>query len=381
MNNTRKARQVIAEARDLLGGNGILLDFHVMRHMADIEAHPHLRGHRDHPDPHRRTGHHRCRRLRLTGPTIRFVDVDGVRLRTSVRGTGRPLLLHHRARRRASTWPTPFERELDRARRCRRSAFDAPGVGESTRVPACRGACAASPAPWSGWSTRSATTGSTCSASPSAACVAQQLAHQAPERVRRLVLAATGPGLGGVPGSPRVLLALATPRRYYQPDYYRRIAGRIYGGAGPHATPTRCCTARSPASSSRPSLRGYLGQLYAITGWTSLPWLRRLPQPTLVLAGDDDPIVPLVNGRILARLHPRRPAARRARRRTPVPARTARRHRDPVDRVPHHGPPVLRCALRPGAGTTSRTIARLEFGPHPALRIHHRYRAAPTWLP
>jgi glutaryl-CoA dehydrogenase len=38
MNNTRKARQVILEARDLLGGNGILLDFHVMRHMADIEA-------------------------------------------------------------------------------------------------------------------------------------------------------------------------------------------------------------------------------------------------------------------------------------------------------------------------------------------------------
>ena len=38
MNNTRKARQVIAEARDLLGGNGILLDHHVMRHMADMEA-------------------------------------------------------------------------------------------------------------------------------------------------------------------------------------------------------------------------------------------------------------------------------------------------------------------------------------------------------
>jgi glutaryl-CoA dehydrogenase len=38
MNNTVKARQVIAEARDLLGGNGILLENHVMRHMADIEA-------------------------------------------------------------------------------------------------------------------------------------------------------------------------------------------------------------------------------------------------------------------------------------------------------------------------------------------------------
>ena len=38
MNNTRKAREVIAVARDLLGGNGVLLDYHVMRHMADIEA-------------------------------------------------------------------------------------------------------------------------------------------------------------------------------------------------------------------------------------------------------------------------------------------------------------------------------------------------------
>jgi glutaryl-CoA dehydrogenase len=38
LNNTRKARQVCAEARDMLGGNGILLDNHVIRHMADIEA-------------------------------------------------------------------------------------------------------------------------------------------------------------------------------------------------------------------------------------------------------------------------------------------------------------------------------------------------------
>jgi glutaryl-CoA dehydrogenase len=38
LNNTRKARQVIAEARDLLGGNGILLEHHVIRHMTDIEV-------------------------------------------------------------------------------------------------------------------------------------------------------------------------------------------------------------------------------------------------------------------------------------------------------------------------------------------------------
>jgi glutaryl-CoA dehydrogenase len=38
MHNTSKARHILREARDLLGGNGILLDFHVMKHMADIEA-------------------------------------------------------------------------------------------------------------------------------------------------------------------------------------------------------------------------------------------------------------------------------------------------------------------------------------------------------
>jgi glutaryl-CoA dehydrogenase len=38
MNNTRKARQVVADARDLLGGNGILLGNHVIRHQTDIEV-------------------------------------------------------------------------------------------------------------------------------------------------------------------------------------------------------------------------------------------------------------------------------------------------------------------------------------------------------
>ena len=38
LNNTRKARQVIAEARELLGGNGALLENQVIRHMGDIEV-------------------------------------------------------------------------------------------------------------------------------------------------------------------------------------------------------------------------------------------------------------------------------------------------------------------------------------------------------
>jgi len=38
LHNTSKARGVLADARDMLGGNGILLDFHVIRHLADIES-------------------------------------------------------------------------------------------------------------------------------------------------------------------------------------------------------------------------------------------------------------------------------------------------------------------------------------------------------
>ena len=55
----------------------------------------------------------------------------------------------------------------------------------------------------------------------------------------------------------------------------------------------------------RPHWLGYLYQQMAFCGWTSLFWLPRLRQPTLVLGGRDDPLVPLVNSRILAWLIPR----------------------------------------------------------------------------
>lgn len=47
--------------------------------------------------------------------------------------------------------------------------------------------------------------------------LAQELARRAPERVRRLVLCATAPGLGGSPPRPLAALMLATPARYYHP--------------------------------------------------------------------------------------------------------------------------------------------------------------------
>jgi glutaryl-CoA dehydrogenase len=38
MNNCKKARAIVADARDLFGGDGILLEHHIARHHADIEA-------------------------------------------------------------------------------------------------------------------------------------------------------------------------------------------------------------------------------------------------------------------------------------------------------------------------------------------------------
>jgi pimeloyl-ACP methyl ester carboxylesterase len=48
-----------------------------------------------------------------------------------------------------------------------------------------------------------------------------------------------------------------------------------------------------------PTLWGYVSQLYATAGWTSLPWLHHITAPTLILSGANDPIVPPVNARIL----------------------------------------------------------------------------------
>jgi len=249
----------------------------------------------------------RNRHLRDPGPRFRadhrFVEVDGVRLRVSVRGTGAPLLLVTGIGASLEL-AEPFESELV-TRGFRITSFDAPGVGRSSGY--------AFPRRMPGIARtiehlldvldqpRVDVLGVSLGG-----VIAQQLAHQAPDRVRRLVLCATGAGvfgLGGVPGSPRVVLELATPRRYRSPDHYRRVAGRIYGGDA-RRNPDALVGHSVARFTKPPSLAGYLGQLYALAFWTGLPWLHRLPQPTLIISGDDDPIVPAVNGRILSRFIP-----------------------------------------------------------------------------
>jgi pimeloyl-ACP methyl ester carboxylesterase len=96
---------------------------------------------------------------------------------------------------------------------------------------------------------------------------------------------------------------LATPLRYYSPTFLRLTAGVLYGPT--ISGKEDLLRAQINARRARPpSLWGYASQLIAGAGWTSLPWLGRIAAPTLVLAGDRDPIVPARNARILARRIP-----------------------------------------------------------------------------
>lgn len=132
--------------------------------------------------------------------------------------------------------------------------------------------------------------------------LAQQFALQNPHRCRRVVLVSTATGSLMVPAHPRVLSRMVTPRRYRDPGYAAAIAPTIYGGRlrDEPLLATRMLSGHSPITSGR----GYVHQLLAGLGWTSLPFLPLLRQPTLILAGDDDPLIPLVNARIMHRLLP-----------------------------------------------------------------------------
>jgi poly(3-hydroxyalkanoate) depolymerase len=190
----------------------------------------------------------------------------------------------------------PLERELN-ARGVQTIAYDASGTGESpTRLV---------PQRMPGLARQAAHILDTVG-HPDAAvlgvsfggAVAQELTLASPHRVRRLVLASTTCGVGGVPGNPLALSLLATPLRYYSPTFLRLTANMLYGPT----TSENGDLLREQIDARRarpPKLWGYIGQLAAAAGWTSLPWLHRLRTPTLVLTGSADPIVPTVNGRIL----------------------------------------------------------------------------------
>jgi poly(3-hydroxyalkanoate) depolymerase len=131
--------------------------------------------------------------------------------------------------------------------------------------------------------------------------LAQQLAVVRPAQVRRLVLVATTTGALAVPPSPRVLGRFIAPRWPHRQVDALAVAAELYGGTvrtHPERTVQMLLAITDSLHRSR---RGYAQQLAAMVGWTSLPVLRLIRARTLVVAGDDDPIIPPLNAAILGR--------------------------------------------------------------------------------
>jgi len=229
----------------------------------------------------------------------RYIAAGGQRIRVNIRGgTGVPLVLCNGIGASLEVLD-PFVAELDPAVTVIR--FDVPGTGGSPASVAPYGF------PYLAWVLGRILTRLDVSVVDVlglswGGALAQQFAFQNPRRCRRLVLVATGTGAIMVPGRPHVLAKMLTPRRFRDPEYAASIAGDLYGGAARrHGNDiARLFSGQLHAGSKT----GYLHQLLAGAVWTSLHALPAIRQQTLIVAGTDDPIVPVVNARIMNRFLP-----------------------------------------------------------------------------
>lgn len=132
--------------------------------------------------------------------------------------------------------------------------------------------------------------------------ICQQFTYDYKHRVRKVILCATTSGVLAVPPSLKVLSLMSSPRRYSDPEYAQSIAADIYGGkfryidglAAKHAE--RVSQNKSDTPYSR---LGYHYQQLALWGWSSLWFLNQIKQPTLLIGGDDDPLIAVGNMKVL----------------------------------------------------------------------------------
>jgi len=222
----------------------------------------------------------------------------GHRIHVSDTGDGEPLLLVSGLGCDADMW-APFVQESAGRRIIR---FDAPGTGRSSSplFPVSIAALAELAA--TVLDLYDVTSADVVGFSYGGA-VAQQLAYDHPDRIRRLVLAATTCGLGSVPGSLQAMAAFANTLRFHSPAYFDRLAPTLYGGVTSRANGR--ANEMVKGTTSAPSSYGYAMQLLGAAGWTSLPFLERIRHETLVINGDDDPLVPVANAQMLAQRIPR----------------------------------------------------------------------------
>jgi pimeloyl-ACP methyl ester carboxylesterase len=221
----------------------------------------------------------------------RYTEIRGHRLRISVEGRGPPLLLINGLAANIELWQ-PLRSQLPHRQTV---AFDAPGVGGSPRAPGgLRMRDLADIV--DGLLTEVGHDVVDVLGYSLGGAIAQQFARQFPRRLRRLVLAATIPGLGGVQSPIKLmeltLLALRRDNPARTSALARAVGGRVASDDAVRAWVER-------AHRMQPISRaGITQQLMTMTGWSSLSWLHTINAPTLVMVGAEDPLVPPVNARI-----------------------------------------------------------------------------------
>lgn len=131
--------------------------------------------------------------------------------------------------------------------------------------------------------------------------LAQQFALDHPAQVNRLVLASSSIGWPSLGTFSSTFKRLTVARRYQRTETLPGTVAALYGGLV-RRRPELIGRGRY---ASGPSTHGYMQQLIASLVWTSAHRLHRLHCPTLIMGGDDDPIIPLVNSRILYWLIPK----------------------------------------------------------------------------
>jgi pimeloyl-ACP methyl ester carboxylesterase len=133
--------------------------------------------------------------------------------------------------------------------------------------------------------------------------VAQQLAWTSPRRVRRVVLLSTNTGWGSVPARAVAFRGLMSMKRLRDPEHYAELAPELLGGAM-RSDPGLVQQAAQLRTTESPDTRGYVYQLLSAATWSTMPYLRLMRQPTLVVNGDDDPLARPINARAIATLIP-----------------------------------------------------------------------------
>ena len=218
-----------------------------------------------------------------------------LRIHAQVHGEGEPLLLYSGIWGELRLW----ERLLPHLDGFQTIAFDPPGLGRSQRPPHPRSLWSLAQRGTAGRDELGVGSAHVLGASFGGA-VAQQMAFSHPDRVRRLVLVSTSFGGGAMPGSLRALWHFIHPRSYH-PERLERVAGAMFGGR----LRTEPELVRSMHIKRPTDTLAAMYRMAGLFGWTSLPWLWAVSHPTLVVAGDDDPVTPLVNHRIIASMMPR----------------------------------------------------------------------------